>query len=118
MRSRALLFSRARSAGTRRLLLRSIRGGGPAKGARAPRPISREFQTSSFTPAVPNGARRSVGEPGRIVRFQWIATEQSISDPLRRRLRMGSGLGDVMKAYDTFGNAAKGRALKVILQSA
>jgi hypothetical protein len=31
---------------------------------------------------------------------------------------MGSGLGDVMKAYDTFGNAAKGRALKVILQSA
>jgi alcohol dehydrogenase len=28
------------------------------------------------------------------------------------------GLADVMKAYDTFGNAAKERALKVILQSA
>jgi alcohol dehydrogenase len=28
------------------------------------------------------------------------------------------GLGDVMKAYDTFGNAAKERALKVILRSA
>jgi hypothetical protein len=28
------------------------------------------------------------------------------------------GLADVMKAYDTFGNAAKERALKVILQGA
>jgi alcohol dehydrogenase len=28
------------------------------------------------------------------------------------------GLADVMKAYDTFGNAAKERALKVILQRA
>ena len=27
-------------------------------------------------------------------------------------------LGEVMKAYDTFGNAAKERALKVILHSA
>ncbi len=27
------------------------------------------------------------------------------------------GLADVMKAYDTFGNAAKERALKVILQN-
>ena len=26
-------------------------------------------------------------------------------------------LGEVMKAYDTFGNAAKERALKVILQN-
>jgi len=28
------------------------------------------------------------------------------------------GLADAMKAYDTFGNAAKERALKVILRSA
>ena len=28
------------------------------------------------------------------------------------------GLADVMKAYDTFGNAAKERALKVVLRSA
>jgi alcohol dehydrogenase len=32
-----------------------------------------------------------------------------------RQLILRFALGDIMKAYDTFGNAAKERALKVIL---
>lgn len=35
----------------------------------------------------------------------------------RRLVTHRFGLADVMKAYDTFGSAAKERALKVILQS-